>query len=412
MSKRSSSRNRHKSSKKRSSPGRKPSTHPLKMTVATYPTSDAGGISLARDVDLVKAAVLYADEVELISAGASMLSGMRNLSDAGAVGLAQVLMELDDETLRYVGGDILPDGWRETLLPAMVAISLEPEVLRSLPGGDEITDDTFAELREAAQGMDEVTAQLQATATAMVEASGASEILPAIDAGIVRLVDLGRAGDEMVEEWAEHMRRLLTDNRSRLLFDDKVGSLIRHLIETEGIETTGLPLKHAGEAAVGSGLIARLPVFVDPPIDEIIQLRSDLQVPLRKYRSAAGRLANRLHLAPYETGSADEIDDLFRSEVEPALDELQEGFATHGLIREASRSLGKDVSSLATVGSGAILYMALNSTAVLDSWAAALVGVGAAGAQALASGKMASAQSKRELESRELFYLYEVNRRL
>jgi hypothetical protein len=382
------------------------------MTVATYPTSDAGGISLARDVDLVKAAVLYADEVELISAGASMLSGMRNLSDAGAVGLAQVLMELDDETLRYVGGDILPDGWRETLLPAMVAISLEPEVLRSLPGGDEITDDTFAELREAAQGMDEVTAQLQATATAMVEASGASEILPAIDAGIVRLVDLGRAGDEMVEEWAEHMRRLLTDNRSRLLFDDKVGSLIRHLIETEGIETTGLPLKHAGEAAVGSGLIARLPVFVDPPIDEIIQLRSDLQVPLRKYRSAAGRLANRLHLAPYETGSADEIDDLFRSEVEPALDELQEGFATHGLIREASRSLGKDVSSLATVGSGAILYMALNSTAVLDSWAAALVGVGAAGAQALASGKMASAQSKRELESRELFYLYEVNRRL
>lgn len=412
MAKRSARRNRYRAGIETKGRGRKPSTHPLRITIATYPESDSGGISLARDVDLVKAAVLYADEVELMSAGASMLTAMRELADAGAIGLAQVLATLDDDTVRFVGGGNLPDNWRESLLPAMVVMSLEPDVLRSLPGGDEITEDQLDEFRSASEGMDAVTTELLNTSASMLEHSGADKILPAIDAGIVRLVDIGVGADDMIEQWTGHLRQLLTSSSARLLFDDKVGEFVKTLVEFEGIDPTGLPIRHAGEAAVGSGLIARLPVFVDPPIDEILQLRTDLRDPLRKYRAASMRLANGLQVPAYEPGSADEIDDLFRAEVEPVLAELGEGFANHGLVREVARSLGTDVKTLVATGGSAALYMALNTGAAVNSMIAAAVGAAAGGAQAIASGSIANAKVKRELTSKELFFLYEVNRRL
>src|SRR3954469_4015450 len=50
--------------------------HHLKVVIATTPDRGSDGPSLQRDITLVKAALLYADEVELVSPGAAMLGSM------------------------------------------------------------------------------------------------------------------------------------------------------------------------------------------------------------------------------------------------------------------------------------------------------------------------------------------------
>jgi hypothetical protein len=63
----------------------------LKLAVVTYPGLDTDGPSLARDVELVRASILYADEIELISPGAAMLASVLRLAETGSSGLLALL---------------------------------------------------------------------------------------------------------------------------------------------------------------------------------------------------------------------------------------------------------------------------------------------------------------------------------
>jgi hypothetical protein len=76
-----------------------PSSPPTKLAVGTYPDSGGHNVSVRRDVELVKAALLYADEIELISPGAAMLGSVVGMAAAGADGLIEMMLTFDDETV-------------------------------------------------------------------------------------------------------------------------------------------------------------------------------------------------------------------------------------------------------------------------------------------------------------------------
>lgn len=48
----------------------------LKIVIATTPTTGVAGVTLAPDLHLIRAALLYADHVELISPAATMVGGL------------------------------------------------------------------------------------------------------------------------------------------------------------------------------------------------------------------------------------------------------------------------------------------------------------------------------------------------
>ena len=60
----------------RTKPTTREAARPLRVSIITSPTSQSGGPVLHRDVETVKAALLYADEVELVSPGAAMLGSV------------------------------------------------------------------------------------------------------------------------------------------------------------------------------------------------------------------------------------------------------------------------------------------------------------------------------------------------
>lgn len=393
-------------------PGGKPTIPRLNVAIATYPESGAGGVTLANEVNLVKASLLYADKIELVSIGYSMLDAVRQVADTGVVGMIQVLTCLDDETIANLGWN-MPLGWRETMLPAFAIMSLDDDVLRALPGGDEISEEVFRNKQEASQGLSDAATQLQETARQMMNNSGASQILPAINAGIVTTKTIAGANtDETLHEWREHMRKLLLDPKVRLLFDDEVAAFIKTMIDAGAINMGPLPLKHSAEASVGSGLIARLPAFVEAPIDELLTLRSELADPLKKYRAAAARFSSSLQFKTYDAESETEIDDLYMLEVDPVLTELREGFAEHGLVREIAKATFTDIKTLITGGASASIALALNQAGALDIWLSGGAAIAAGAAQVAGAAVTTRSKERRNLASSELFYLYELNRRM
>lgn len=393
-------------------PGGKPTIPRLNVAIATYPESGVGGVTLANEVNLVKASLLYADKIELVSIGYSMLDALRQVSDSGLVGMVQVLTSLDDVTIANLGWD-MPSGWRETILPALAIMSLDDDVFRALPGGDEIPDDFFRSKKESSEGMADAVTQMQELSGRLLNQSGASQILPAVAAGIVTTRTIGGSDtDDTTVQWQDHMTKLLVDPKVRLLFDEKVAAFIKTMIEAGAVDMGPLPLKHSAEASVGSGLIARLPAFIEAPIDELLTLRSDLADPLKRYRVAAARFSASLQFKTYEGESEAEIDDLYMFEVDPVLTELREGFAEHGLVREIGRATFTDIKTLITGGASASIALALNQAGALDVWLSGGAAVAAGAAQVAGTAVTTQARERRGPKSSELFYLYELNRRM
>jgi len=91
--------------------------------VATSPTAAEGGRFLAHDLELVRASLLYADSVELLSPAALMVGGVAAVHHAGPEALIEVLGSLDDETLARFG-DGNPQELRETLRAYQALASL------------------------------------------------------------------------------------------------------------------------------------------------------------------------------------------------------------------------------------------------------------------------------------------------
>jgi hypothetical protein len=382
----------------------------LKVAVLTSPPSEpeSYGRSLEHDIELVRAAVLYADEVELVSIGAVMLASLtqfgRGDDDSN---FWTFLASLDDATLRALGGGGFPEGWREAV--PVVASPLASPILQliGMNGASQALDKLQHQVRQT-------TTKLRNIGDDMIRRSGAAGLEVGLDSGIVKISPVTTREVNSLEDllvgWLELLVGLLRDPRKRLLFDDVVGSVARGLVDKGHVQPHALTLKHAGEAAVGSGFVARLPAFPQAPLDELLDLRADLAAPLTRYRAAVSHIAARLTVRAFDREVAAEIEDLWLSDVAPALSEIEEGFAEHGLVREVARTLGQDLKTLLV--EGAALYVGLDNLTTLNGWVSATTALAGPAVQAAATGAKDTYMARRDLKKKDLFYLYEVNRRL
>lgn len=384
------------------------------MVIATTPHRGATGVSLERDITLVKAAMLYADEVELVSPGAAMLGSVAYVATRGEAGLLELLQRLDPDTVRALGGPT-PDRMR-TVVPLLGLLrSLDPALLRAVAGKE--AADQLAALRE---GMTQSAEQFSARTEELLTAAGAGELVPALDAGVLTLSTAGLAEDvtgagDMLVNFLDLVKAHLANPRSRLMFDDDLAGLVRAMIREGVVDPHHLAVTHAGQAAVGSGLVARLPAFVAPPMTEILDLRRDLHASLASYRAAVVRLADRLTTKAYEPDSAAELDDLWTSDVEPALVRMREELAQHGLVRELAReaATAPDLFVRALAGPGT--YLGLEAVTELSGWAAAAASAAAASVaigQTVAKAAQRGGAERAKTAQHELFYLFELDRRL
>jgi hypothetical protein len=211
------------------------------VVIATTPHSGATGVSLERDITLVKAALLYADVVELVSPGAAMLGSVASIADRGEVGLIQLLRSLDPATLHALGGPT-PDQMR-TVLPLLGLLrDVDPAQLRAIPGAEEFAE----QLAIFNEGMTQSAQQFSDVTEELLLSAGAEELTPAIDAGVLTLSTAALAEDttgtgDMLVNFLGIVKAHLANPRSRLMFDDDLAGLIRAMIREASWSRTTWP---------------------------------------------------------------------------------------------------------------------------------------------------------------------------
>ncbi len=386
------------------------------MVIAVSPAGTSGELKMSKEIELVRSAVLYADTIELVSPFGSILSSVAHYRSSDAESMNRSFADLSDAELDAVAGGLLSDENRDQFRHQIELASLDNQEIRRRYGLQ--AGPMIRQLAPTRAALDEAARQTREGFDEIVASSGSEELLPALESGVVTLSPLGEFSssdpERMMHAFAARLTDALADPDARVLFDDSAAQLAQEMIEAEQARPSTLMEQHAKEARVGTGLIVRLPAFPDTPLDELLDLRGDLDKPLARYRREVNYLGRTLTRNPFGPAASAEVDDVWRFQVSPALDDLREELADHGLVKEIARSTSSDAKSIVYTAAGPSVYMGMQALTELNElalWTGAAL-TGSAAVHHSIKGLIQRNQVRRRIEKHDLFYLLELDRRL
>ena len=152
-----------------------------------------------------------------------------------------------------------------------------------------------------------------------------------------------------------------------------------------------------------------MPLFEAAPVDEILDIRWELERPLVRFRGAVARFSDGTHAAGWEAEElVGDVKKVFVQEVEPTVIEIEEA------VRE-NCFLGRLVLGMTEPSpwaAGGTLDRAAYNLASLPELASLAVGGGISLAAGVRKAYLDWREGQREVEKKELFFYYEAGQRL
>lgn len=373
---------------------------PLHITIGSAPLAGLAA-AVRKDLALVKAALLYADRVTLRSPTTTMLiavAALRNPTFHEKVDfLAHLAPVLDGAAGEKMARDLLGG----------LAVA-NREQRRKLEGG----------LRPAFDA-------LKAKATEMLNSWGANDLIRAAQLDIldVKSFDMGQGGGVVssVRQAAgssdtedpdialQYMAGVLEDIRTPGTFpllDTQTRQIVSAGVRAAVFSFTDAEVKKGRHVALAGHIFDRLPVFERASIDELLDIRRELQAPLVRFRSAMIRFSAAVREAPWDDGFRDEAELILLQEVDPALKELDELIRENSYLRHLLAAVVGDWKALGALG------LAVTNWGQLASELLGVTPAAAAGLLAAHTAWKAEANRKdidKQVQSHEMYFVYRLH---
>jgi hypothetical protein len=319
--------------RKRRDSAPKPSGSSFRVVVAAAPT---GLVTIAPELELAKAALVYGDSVTVLSPVTTMLL---RVADFGSFDLrsqvrlvqktAPYLMPPDEGTQLASGLDAVLASLNkragsltqnDVILRGTMAAQLAPLQAECATVADRILEDSgFKQLARArAEGLVDFEncdagANLDLIASCIIKA---------------KLVEGGQAmedlpDDGVIESFVERLSTYLSSGRDYLAFDEQVASLVDSAIGAGIMQPTQGPMSRSAQVMSASGLMAHLPTFPNATTDEVIDIRAELAEPLTSFRAAMVSASRAFTSKPWDASFADELHDYWVETVAPAVADIE-----------------------------------------------------------------------------------------
>ena len=345
------------------------------------------GFALVHEIELVKAAVLYADRVTLASPRTTMVAMVGALSGLSGRDRTEALLAMASQLPQAHDLDV---------------------VYAALKRKRHKTRDELLALKRIERELANAGDDLAARAAQMATKAGLHELLPALEEGVLDLDPLG-VGEGDTDVMVERMSQLIADivaptSTTLPMFDDGSGGLLRAMLK-EGV-ISNVRLAPANQADVAARFIAWVPAFPAADLDAILNARSSLRAPLIRYRSAVIRITRDLETTPIDDEFESVVLDLHRQHVEPAILEIE----------ELSQELGLRASMSSAVRAGAGRRVAEAAVSFAAAEVAGLPGVllSALGVSVDVAAQVLRERHdvKRRQRENQFYFLYETDKTL
>lgn len=363
---------------------------------------DNPNFDLRHELNLLKAALLYADKVELVSAGASLLYGFVTLSQ---VQPEERLALVRKHAPNNAGYRLTEDQLKKMDL-VMNAGSRE---LRRVLGKRKLV-----EVRKQLQAVaDKVWQEMKSDVEKRFEAYNATGLPDAVESGLLEMHTFGghtldgmismaaegftveAAVEDILQEYLKKAS-IAVEGHGYPLFDDLIGSLVGEAVRDGLIAPSPAAIHRGRHGGLSGDLLSRLPLFEEATVEEILDIRNDLETPLRNFRLAVSGFSREIQSAAWEPGFAEEVEILFREKVEAEIAGIEEAVKENRSYEQFSKNMIRHGVS------GAMIGAAVGSISDLSLLTSVVMGGGAAAVRAL----LDQHEKNRDIEKNQLFFYY------
>lgn len=365
----------------------------ITVTIGVTPRVKPNGQpSLAGELRLLRSSLLYSDHIDLVAPSASWLTDFRPLRGVTADNLWWTIPSLPLETLRRITPDDLDPVQARKAMRA----------LRARPVND-------PERRECERMWRASLPQVAKTVSEVFDSGEAQEIEMALDAGSVSMISKGTRFEDPIDQQVSWFRDRLTealgDPGTHMLMDGPSTAFLRDSeVYPDGLPTVAAT--RSRHAAVGTGLVEKLPTFPDAPMDHVLEAREELAEGRAKYRASAKHLADKLESSALDATLPSEIEELWLDDVRPRLEDLRRSVSKTRVAYETGKRLITEGFGLPTMAVAVANLPDL--AALLPSTAAAAGAVG----RVAAAGVAEVFKARSAVRQHDLVYLLDVDRKL
>jgi hypothetical protein len=198
----------------------------------------------------------------------------------------------------------------------------------------------------------------------------------------------------------------VADGETNPLFDQMSGDLLRTGVEAGVVSPSESGIARGRHSGLASDLLRRLPLFEKATVQEILDIRRELENPLIRFRGAVIEISEGIRSAAWDEDFPSDADMAFRKEVEPAILEIEEAVQDNGSL---SSLLLKGVRP----GDWATgLGVMLSTLAGLPDVASVLLGSGTTAGMTARGAYKEWREDRKNIESNHMFFYYETRERL
>ncbi len=195
--------------------------------------------------------------------------------------------------------------------------------------------------------------------------------------------------ENFVESYFDDQGFKLLNDPSSLLDDD----------EDEEVNARIWTPAHLSEYA-----ISRLPGFNDATLEEVIDIRKELDQYIKPYREAIVRMSQEIKAIPGSESFQHECEELYIREIEPKVAAIKAAIRDNNVIKNIARSAIKSELAWASIGSLVTAFATTGSIANAMTTSTAV----AIGGLSVANGIAATIEKEKKIQEQEMFFLYET----
>lgn len=308
----------------------------MKFTIGTVSSS----LDFSEDLKLIKSALLYADEIELI--------GMVEY----AVYKYLPHMVFDVKDMETMLTNIIPffqsieaDGSKE-LLPQLEYVLNQMRVYASnLKKKKRRSKEEILIQMQLKKVETECREQLSAVLNQLLEQPGSQEIENLVKRKLISVYDYGFSGfsvDELSGGYFANIMNAMYNRTAYPLFDNMSSDFIGSLAESRILDIGHLDKEVLRHAGVASGILMTLPTLESATVDELVALKEEHKTPLANFRKAMYDFSEKIQSLPWSVDFQYDCIKLYNTEVVPKVQEINEVMTETSVLKNLGRRVLAD----------------------------------------------------------------------
>lgn len=385
----------------------------LHITVGTTAERTAEGQwadNFDNDLRLLKAAILYADVVKFWSFKSSVFDYISSIHTRPLRERIELLSTIfastkfqsliSDEAKKFV--ELFQQIFTRYLGLCRIKRPSKRELLQRLRGETLIkslfNDDAWKDLSEA-----------------MEESFAIKPIKQLIEAGTIEYLPLTgdirtNRIDNTVRDFVKALNNTLEQgNTTYPLFDEVTAWVVNEGLKDGTVKASSTTARKTKQIKLAALLLERLPLFDQASIDEILDIRRELERPLVRFRSAVIGYSDQIKAAPWDRDFEADAENLFYKDVEPTVLEIEDAVKSNSYLAMLVRKI---VDKPLTIPVGSTLAMAMSQLSSLPMLAAQALGIGLSAAPLVYDTTKEWKEKQIATEQNQLFFYYKARKEL